>query len=290
MQVNATTSTNQTAVSSAVNSTMMTGMEDFLELLVAQMQNQDPLEPMQDSDFIAQLAQFSMLDSLNTLQDDLYEMKGLDLLGKEVFGYNDNGDAISGIVASIFLSGDDLMLDLGDDAVLPLKNVSQIAAAVSSAAEGDLYYPNPVVETLAAAYTSAQTLSAEGSATADQIIALAETYIGTPYVMGGNSRDGIDCSAFTKTVFAENGYALPRYAVEQGYSEEYPKIESVEALEKGDLVFFNTIEDSDLCDHVGIYIADGQFIHSGSSTGVIIADINSDYYRSHFTWGRRVLQ
>ncbi len=59
----------------------------------------------------------------------------------------------------------------------------------------------------------------------------------------------------------------------------------------GDLVFFNTVSDSDLSDHAGIYISDGNFIHASSGGGeVMIFNLDSGYYNRVFSWGRRVLE
>ena len=62
------------------------------------------------------------------------------------------------------------------------------------------------------------------------------------------------------------------------------------ALQPGDLVFFNTIADSDLSDHTGIYIGNGDFIHASSGGGhVMISSMLKGYYYTNFSWGRRVL-
>ena len=91
------------------------------------------------------------------------------------------------------------------------------------------------------------------------------------------------------------GVSLKRSAYAQGYDEAYAKVEGAENLKRGDIVFFNTISDSDLSDHAGIYLGNGYFIHAstGSSKKVVISEIStksgSDYYYRNFSWGRRVL-
>ncbi len=87
----------------------------FLELLVTQMQNQDPLEPMENSDMLAQLAQFSSLEQMNNLNDSFEVMSGnIDqlnfisasaMLGREVVGVDDQGDTIEGVVDGVFMEG-----------------------------------------------------------------------------------------------------------------------------------------------------------------------------------------
>lgn len=111
----------------------------------------------------------------------------------------------------------------------------------------------------------------EGTTAAENIIASAEKYIGTPY--GGD----FDCSGYVYKVFNENGIELPRSSKTQ-----YKHGESVEKanLQKGDLVFFDTSGSG--ISHVGIYIGDNKFIHSSTSSGVMISKLNDPYY-----WGKR---
>ena len=62
-------------------------------------------------------------------------------------------------------------------------------------------------------------------------------------------------------------------------------------LKRGDLVFFDTVSDSDLSDHAGIYLGNGYFIHASSGGGkVMVSNLASGYYNRVFVWGRRVLQ
>ncbi|MBS7262643.1 MAG: peptidoglycan-binding protein [Eubacteriales bacterium] len=130
-------------------------------------------------------------------------------------------------------------------------------------------------------------------ALADQIIAYAKQYLGKPYVLGSAGPNSFDCSGFTTYVFKHFGYSLPRYAYGQGYTDYGIKIKSISELKKGDLVFFNTVTDSDLSDHVGIYISDGNFIHASSSSKngvkVCISNLKSGYYNRVFSWARRII-
>lgn len=125
----------------------------------------------------------------------------------------------------------------------------------------------------------------------EELLAYAKTFLGTPYVYGANGPDSFDCTGYTCYVFKHFGYSLPRTAYNQGYNNYAPKIENVEDLKPGDLVFFNTISDNDLSDHAGIYLGDNMFIHcnSGSSMSVVIQDITNSYYKPRFSWGRRVI-
>lgn len=129
------------------------------------------------------------------------------------------------------------------------------------------------------------------SAKAAAVIALAQKQIGKKYVYAAKGPDKFDCSGLTYYVFRNAvSITLPRTAYAQGYNDSYPKISSVSDLQIGDLVFFDTSRDSDLCDHVGIYIGGGQFIHASSARGeVMTSSLMDGYYARTFSWGRRVL-
>ena len=75
----------------------------------------------------------------------------------------------------------------------------------------------------------------------------------------------------------------------QGYNSG-TKIEGLANMQRGDIVCMNTVSDSDLSDHVGIYMGNNKMIHASSGAGeVIISDLGSGYYNRVFSWGRRVL-
>jgi hypothetical protein len=111
-------------------------------------------------------------------------------------------------------------------------------------------------------------------------------YLDTPYKYGGNSGNGIDCSAFTKQVF-ENSVSieLPRSAREQYSAGE--RIDKDE-LKFGDLVFFNTRRRNNP-GHVGIYLGDNQFVHASRKLGVTVDSLDEKYYKARFTGARRFL-
>ncbi|MCL6592943.1 MAG: C40 family peptidase [Alicyclobacillus sp.] len=112
-----------------------------------------------------------------------------------------------------------------------------------------------------------------------QIVSYAEQFLGTPYVYGGASPSGFDCSGLVQTVFAHFDISLPRRAVDQEKAGT-PVAES--QLQPGDLVFFNTTGAP--YSHVGIYIGQGQFISATSSHGVTISSLtNSSYWSPRYT-------
>jgi cell wall-associated NlpC family hydrolase len=111
-------------------------------------------------------------------------------------------------------------------------------------------------------------------------------YLNTPYLWGGTSKRGIDCSAFVQTVMYQSlGVLIPRTSLEQSMVGETIARED---LKFGDLLFFDTMNKG-RTSHVGIYLEDGYFVHSGSRTGVAVASLNSDFYSRVFLHAKRVI-
>ena len=102
----------------------------------------------------------------------------------------------------------------------------------------------------------------------DNIIATAKQFLGFPYMWGGTSIKAMDCSGFTKTVFYLNGVILERDASQQALTGDDVDISAgFDNLTKGDLLFFGTkatAERGERVTHVGIYIANGEFIHAAT--------------------------
>ncbi|MBR0368180.1 MAG: SH3 domain-containing protein [Clostridia bacterium] len=119
----------------------------------------------------------------------------------------------------------------------------------------------------------------------------AQENLGKPYVYGSTGPSSFDCSGLSTYAFRKIGVSLKRSAYSQGYDSGYDKIEGVSNLKRGDLVFFNTISDSDLSDHVGIYLGGGCFIHASSGGHkVVVSNLTTGFYNRVFSWGRRVLK
>ena len=124
------------------------------------------------------------------------------------------------------------------------------------------------------------------SANGNAIAQYALQFVGYPYVYGGSSPSGFDCSGFVRYVCSQKGYSVKRTAsaqMDNGTPVSYSQLQS------GDLVFFNNGNSSKRATHVGIYIGNGQFVHASiSTTGVIISDMNSAYYTTGFVGARRL--
>lgn len=108
-----------------------------------------------------------------------------------------------------------------------------------------------------------------------KLLSEASSWLGTRYQYGGSERDGVDCSGLVVNVFDNAlNIKLPRTSATQ---QEYCTPIDVENLREGDLVFFTT-SDRSRVGHVGIYIGDGNMIHSSSSRGVIVSSLSQKYY------------
>ena len=130
-----------------------------------------------------------------------------------------------------------------------------------------------------------------GNEDIETVIRWAIAQIGKPYVYGTAGPDTFDCSGLTYYCFKKVGITLPRSAYDVGYSNSLGERISYEELRRGDVVCFNTISDSDLSDHVGIYLGNGLFIHSPhTGSTVLIASMTSGYYLRNFSWARRPIK
>ena len=133
---------------------------------------------------------------------------------------------------------------------------------------------------------SDKTDGGSGTELGRQIVATAKQYLGVPYVYGGASPKGFDCSGLVYYVYGQYGYKLQRGAGSQYRTDGTPVDKS--DLQPGDLVFFS--DNVDPIGHVGMYIGDGQFIHASTGKGqVIITDLDSYYYAEHYTGARRII-
>lgn len=121
----------------------------------------------------------------------------------------------------------------------------------------------------------------------DRLISEARAWIGTPYVYGGHSRMGTDCSGLVMELYKDvYGMKLPRSSAAQ---QEYCLPIKPDDLVAGDLVFFATGRDRSLVSHVGLYIGNRRMIHASGSRGVMESGIDEDYYRRCYHSVGRIL-
>lgn len=127
----------------------------------------------------------------------------------------------------------------------------------------------------------------------DDIIQYGRQYLGKPYRFAGKGPNSFDCSGYTSFVFRKFGYRLDPSSA--GQDRQIPTIARREELRKGDLVFFEGNRRNGSVGHVGIVteaFSNGQFkfIHSSTTSGVIISSSTEPYYASRYLRGGRVLE
>ena len=112
------------------------------------------------------------------------------------------------------------------------------------------------------------------------VVGVAMRYLGTPYVWGGASPGGFDCSGFIMYAYAQVGVSLPHFTGAQ-YAMGTPVPR--DQLEPGDLVFFDGLG------HAGIYIGGGQFIHAPHTGDVVkISSMSESWYAATYVGARRI--
>ena len=122
----------------------------------------------------------------------------------------------------------------------------------------------------------------------DALIAYSKTFLGTPYVYGGDSPSdgGFDCSGFTQYVFGKYGYSINRISKDQALNGTSVTKAN---LQPGELVF-HSFEGNGVISHVGIYIGGGKMIHSPKTGDTVkITDITTSYWTSRYVTARRII-
>ncbi len=161
---------------------------------------------------------------------------------------------------------------LSDLKVIPINSIKTISTVKN---------PNSTIEQHQVSYGKTFITRQQGT----EIIATAKEYMGVPYVFGGTTPSGFDCSGFLQYVFKKHGFLIPRLADEQynlGYSAK------ISQLNVGDLVFFSTYMEG--ASHCGFYVGDEKFLHTSSSRGVRIDSLNNDYWRPRFLGARKIVE
>ena len=118
------------------------------------------------------------------------------------------------------------------------------------------------------------------------VVEVALGAIGTPFVWGGTDANGFDCSGLMQYAYAQFGIVLPRVSTSQMQAGS-PVARDPDQLRPGDILGFS-LDDPDKTSHVGLYVGNYEFIHSGSS-GVKVASILNPYWQEHLIAARRVV-
>lgn len=134
--------------------------------------------------------------------------------------------------------------------------------------------------------------------TADDLVATSKALMGVPYLWGGTSTKGMDCSGFTKTIYFLNGVVIPRDASQQVHTgKPIDSVGNFENLEKGDLLFFGskaTHATTEKVVHVGMWIGNNEFIHASEMVRVSSMDSKADNFddfnRKRYLRTKRVLK
>jgi lipoprotein Spr len=121
----------------------------------------------------------------------------------------------------------------------------------------------------------------------ESLMRISTEWLGVPYQYGGCSKQGTDCSCLIATIY-QQVYGITLERSSEDIKKKNCKIIDKEELKEGDLVFFSI--KSKKISHVGLYLKDGNFIHSTTSKGVMINNLNEAYYTKYYTCSGRVLK
>lgn len=161
-------------------------------------------------------------------------------------------------------------------AVINFQKNSRIKA--DGAVSTDTYKALGIKQIVSSKASAAKTTSTNSA----KLISNAKKYLNVPYVWGGSTPKGFDCSGFLNYVFMETSdKSIPRQV-----SDIYKKGVKVSSPQVGDLVFFETYKPG--ASHAGIYMGNSQFIHSSSSNGVSISSMNNSYWKPRYLGAKRL--
>ena len=145
---------------------------------------------------------------------------------------------------------------------------------------------SPIYNSAGYSVSSSSSYSYTTVSAGQAIVDYAKKFLGTPYVWGGSSPSGFDCSGFCQYVYKQMGYSINRVAADQmnnGYAV------SLSEAQPGDLIFFSSYAGG-TAGHVGIYVGDGCFIHAPQSGDVVkISNLYTTGYGSRICGLRRIV-
>lgn len=211
----------------------------------------------------------------------------------ETISFGDVSEDVTAVQEVLYFHGyyrgniDGIYGDITEEAIEKIKKEQLISldhtdlnSTENNYNETDKHEPNNVTEKNA---DEPVTVPLDVSYNNGDVINKAKSYIGTPYVWGGSSPSGFDCSGFIQFVYEENNVTIPRTV-----SDIWNFSETVSSPSIGDLVFFETYQPGP--SHMGIYLGEGNFIHAGSSRGVEISNLNDNsYWETRYLGSKRIM-
>jgi probable lipoprotein NlpC len=155
-----------------------------------------------------------------------------------------------------------------------------------------LLFPATLVATLFLVSCASHRAAKVREEKVDTVIAKARSFMGTPYLYGGTTRSGMDCSGLLINSFRAVNITLPRTSEAQS---KFGKEVKSKELQPGDLLFFATGKKKREITHVGLVVDVGRrdkvkFIHASTSLGVVETNLDTDYYKTRFRKARRVIK
>lgn len=147
-----------------------------------------------------------------------------------------------------------------------------------------LSYEHEAMKPRKSPWKATKTVEEKGENETADLTSFIKEWEGTPHVMGGNTKKGVDCSGFVIQCYLQvyEKEFLGRRA-EDLFGETRPV--KRKNLREGDLVFFKV--NGRRIDHVGVYIGDDDFVHTSSSRGVMVSNLNQAYWDKRFFMGGR---
>lgn len=174
-------------------------------------------------------------------------------------------------------------------------NLSSSKTSTSKTDDGRKSYTSSTATTVMPSSLKSTTSKYKSGMSAKERIEVAIYYaqsqLGYGYSSSPNNRTTFDCLTLCYYAYRAANASIPGSAYSCGYTGSFEYIQSISDLKRGDIVCFDTIEDNDKSDHVGIYLGSGRFIHASSGAKlVVVSSLSSGYYNRTFYVGRRILK